>query len=266
MTRIPDMAAASPDPSSLGPMSLEELWRRYKTDGGEDLRQELVRRHQPLVRYLAEHQVAKLPRSVDVEDLVQEGIFGLMDAIEKFDPSRGVKFKTYCGTRVRGAILDSLRTQDWVPRLARQRSALIDKTVRRLEDELGRSPSENEIASELDLPETAVRDASPRAMHSISDRRQPQTEGFDQQLDGLAEARTGDPVDFAHRQDLVEALTRSLNAKEKSILHMYYLEGLTLREIGARLSITESRVCQIHSNVLKRLRQRLDTDREQYQA
>jgi RNA polymerase sigma factor for flagellar operon FliA len=189
-----------------------------------------------------------------------------MDAIDKFDPSRGVKFKTYCGTRVRGAILDSLRTQDWVPRLARQRGAQIEKTMRRLEEELGRAPSEEEIAKELKLPVTAVRAAAPLAMHSISDRRQTQTDGFDQQLDGLAEARTGDPVDFAHRQDLVEALTRSLNAKEKSILHMYYLEGLTLREIGARLSITESRVCQIHSNVLKRLRSRLDTDREQYHA
>lgn len=260
------MADAQPDPSGLGPLSLEELWRRYKEEGGEELKQELVRRHQPLVRYLAEHQVAKLPRSVDVDDLVQEGIFGLMDAIDKFDPSRGVKFKTYCGTRVRGAILDSLRTQDWVPRLARQRAAQVERTILRLSEDLGRAPSEEEIAKELDLPVTAVRDASPLAMHSISDRRQVQTEGFDQQLDGLAEASHGDPVDFAHRPDLVEALTRSLNAKEKGILHMYYLEGLTLREIGARLSITESRVCQIHSNVLKRLRQQLESDREQYLA
>jgi RNA polymerase sigma factor for flagellar operon FliA len=260
------MPADSPPPAQQDEVPLDVLWTRYKSNADVESRQELVRRHQPLVRYLAEHQAAKLPRSVDVDDLMQEGNFGLMDAIEKFDPSRGVKFKTYCGTRVRGAMLDSLRSQDWVPRLARQRAALVEKTTARLHEELGRAPEEAELANALDLPVTAVRDASPRAMHSISDRRQQQTEGFDQQLDGLAEATHGDPVDFAHRTDLVEALTKSLNAKEKGILHMYYLEGLTLREIGMRLSITESRVCQIHSNVIKRLRQRLEGDREQFQA
>lgn len=260
------MAAESTPRTEHEELSLEELWERYQEERSPELKQELVRRHEPLVRYLAEHQAAKLPRSVDANDLAQEGIFGLMDAIEKFDPTMGVKFKTYCGTRVRGAMLDSLRSLDWVPRLARQRAAQVEQTSARLREQLGRAPEDTEVAQELDLPIHAVRDSSPLAMHSISDRRQPTADGSDPQLDGLAPSPDGDPVDFAHRQDLVEALTRTLNPKEKSILHMYYLEGLTLREIGEQLSITESRVCQIRSNVIKRLRQRLEDERDQYHA
>lgn len=260
------MAADPTPPSDQDEMPLDEIWERYRKKPTNELKHELVRRHRPLVRYLAQHQASKLPHSVDVDDLEQEGVVGLMDAIDKFDPSRGVKFKTYCGTRVRGAMLDSLRGLDWVPRLARQRATKVDKVSARLREELGRAPEDTEVAKALDLPVAAVRDASPLAMHSISDRRQPTTEGGDSQLDGLAAASHGDPVDSVQRQDLVEALTRSLNPKEKSILQMYYLEGLTLREIGDRLSITESRVCQIRSNVIKRLRQHLEGDREQYQA
>lgn len=260
---VPD---PTPDPPEEEPVSTEDLWRAYKKDGAVEIRQELVRRHQPLVRFLAEHMVHKLPRSVDVEDLVQEGNFGLMDAIEKFDPERGIKFKTYCSTRVRGAILDSLRHQDWVPRLARQRANKVEKMREEWQYKYNREPTDREIAKHLEIPEKDLGKSRPRAMHNLSDRRvSPTTEG-ENQIDTLGESGEENPLDYTHRNDLIEVLTASLSDKERHILQMYYLEGLTLREIGSVLSITESRVCQIHANVIKRLRKRLDKDADQFNA
>ena len=246
------------------PVPTEELWRLYKKNADLDIRQELVSRYQPLVRFLAEHMSIKLPRSVDVDDLMQEGMFGLMDAIEKFEPERGFKFKTYCSTRVRGAILDSLRHQDWVPRLARQRANKIIKMREEFQNKVHRDPTDEEISAELGVPLKDVAKLAPRAMHNLSDRRaSPSMEG-ESPMDALGESSEENPLDFAHKGDLVAVLTSTLSDKERSILHMYYLEGLTLAEVGAKLSITESRVCQIRSNVIKRLRQRLEKDKDQF--
>jgi RNA polymerase sigma factor for flagellar operon FliA len=262
---VPTVASEPAPPDADEPVPTEELWRVYKKSGGEEVRQELVRRHQPLVRYLAEHMVQKLPRSVDVDDLVQEGIFGLMDAIEKFDPERGIKFKTYCSTRVRGAILDSLRHQDWVPRLARQRANKVAKMKEEWQYKFNREPTDDEIADYLEIPEKDLAKTRPHAMHNLSDRRVSPSAEVENQIDTLGESGEENPLDFTHRQDLIKVLTSSLSDKERHILQMYYLQGLTLREIGAVLSITESRVCQIHSNVIKRLRQRLDKDSGQFE-
>ncbi len=260
--------AVDPSPASAEeePVPTEELWKQYKKKADPAIRQELVHRYEPLVRFLAEHMAIKLPRSVDVEDLVQEGMFGLMDAIEKFDPERGFKFKTYCSTRVRGAILDSLRHQDWVPRLARQRANKIIKMREQWQNLHHREPTDEEIAKELQVPVEEVAKLSPRAMHNLSDRRVSPTAESETQMDALGESTEEDPLDFAHRSDLIEVLTSTLSEKERSILQMYYLEGLTLAEVGSVLSITESRVCQIRSNIIKRLRQRLSKNQEQYPA
>ena len=248
------------------PVPTVELWRLYKEKSDPEIRQELVHRYEPLVRFLAEHMSLKLPRSVDVDDLIQEGMFGLMDAIEKFEPERGIKFKTYCSTRVRGAILDSLRHQDWVPRLARSRSNKILRMREEFQNLHHREPTDEEIAKELEVKIEDVAKLTPRAMHNLSDRRTSPTMEGESQMDALGESGEENPLDFAHRGDLVAVLTSTLGEKERSILHMYYLEGLTLAEVGAVLSITESRVCQIRSNVIKRLRQRLAKDQDQFPA
>jgi RNA polymerase sigma factor for flagellar operon FliA len=246
------------------PVPTAELWRLYKKDGKKEIRDELIARHRPLVRYLAEHQVQKLPRSVSVDDMESEGTIGLMDAIEKFDPDRGIKFKTYCSTRVRGAMLDSLRQGDWVPRLARQRSNKVSKMREEWQYKFHREPTDEEIAEHLGIPEKDLAKTRPHAMHNLSDRRVSPSAETDNQIDTLGESSEENPLDFTHRTDLIEVLTSSLSDKERHILQMYYLEGLTLREIGSVLSITESRVCQIHSNVIKRLRQRLEKDKDQF--
>lgn len=251
-------------------MKAEELWRRYRETGDPRIKQEIVVRHQTLVRYVAERVCQNLPPSVEVDDLIQDGNFGLMDAIERFDLDRGIKFKTYCSSRIRGAILDALRTQDWVPRLVRQRAAKLERIQRQWLSRYGREPSQAELAEALAVEEPQVArelaKATPRAILNVSDRRLPAGEGGEAPLEVLAESREMDPAEAIQRRDLMEELTRSLTPKERTILYLYYREGLTLREIGEHLALTESRVCQIHSNVITRLRERLASRGDQYQG
>ncbi len=252
----------TPDEPEQPQLTAEELWRKYNDSGDERLKDELIERHQPLVRFIAERICSKLPNSVDVDDLVQEGTFGLMDAIGKFDADRGVKFKTYCSTRVRGAILDALRSQDWVPRLVRQRASKLNELRNTFQASYGCEPTDNEMAKALDVEEddlpTMLKKAQPRAMLNLSDRRVSPNSDTDSDIDTLGESGEVDPLEVVKRRDLMEVLTRALTPKERMILEYYYLKGLTLREIGLLMSLTESRVCQIHSNVIKRLRERLD--------
>ena len=251
-------------------LNTEEVWVRYKETGEHRLFQELIERHQQVVRFVAERIHATLPRSVDVDDLASAGNFGLMDAIQKFDLERGIKFKTYCSSRIRGAILDWLRSQDWVPRLVRQRAARMERIEREWLTVHGRQPTWAELARELEVHEKdiprEIKKAVPKAILNVSDRRATSSEDGDRHIDGLTESTEVDPSDQAHRRDLMTALTRTLTPKERRILEMYYLDGLTLREIGIELQLTESRVCQIHSNVIQRLRERLGPLREQFPA
>jgi RNA polymerase sigma factor FliA len=234
----------------------EDLWKEFKETGCHELKKELIRRYQALVRFTAERMGASLPKSVDVDDLAQEGNFGLMDAIEKFDPERGIKFKTYCSTRIRGSILDALRSQDWVPRLARTRANKAEKVRQQFMSEEGREPTDKELADHLELDVTALNKARARSMLNLSDRRQDSSEGR-ASIDTLSESGESNPFDLVNRRDMMSVITRSLSEKEKSILYMYYIDGLNLREIGERMALTESRVCQIHGNVIRRLRERL---------
>lgn len=256
---------------SLAEVSTEDLWKLFKSrKGTPEHKKELIERHQALVRYVAERICATLPKSVDADDLAQEGTFGLMDAIEKFDHKRGIKFKTYCSARIRGAILDALRSQDWVPRLVRQRAARLETIHRQWLSQCGREPTQTELAEVLEVEESQlgkeIKKAVPRSILNVSDRRVTGGEEGEHQLESMAESLETNPSDVAHRHDLMDVLTRTLTPKEKHILQMYYLSGLTLREIGVRLELTESRVCQIHSNVIRRLRERLKTSTDQYQA
>ncbi|MDP6761906.1 MAG: FliA/WhiG family RNA polymerase sigma factor [Planctomycetota bacterium] len=256
-------------PAALRAMETEQLWALYEENcRGEgkseavDIRNALIEKHLPLVRIIALKLLQALPRSVELDDLLSAGVFGLMDTIRGFDPDRGVRFKTYCSTRIRGAILDQLRTEDWVPRLVRIKAGRISRELARLSGEFGREPTHAELADALGMDHCALIEeldaARPRTIHPLSDFWNENEDGEVVTCDGILEDREGDiPVDDLERRDTMRGLTRSLSNKERFIIEQYYEVGHTMREIGEMLSLTESRVCQIHSSVVARLRQTL---------
>lgn len=241
---------------------LQRAWRDYRAQPTEELRNRLCEHYLYLVRFIAERIGAKLPDEVDVDDLMSAGIFGLVDAIDAFELERGVKFETYCAPRIRGAILDELRSMDWVPRLVRHRAAKLEETVRRLEAELGRSPTEEEIGRKLGLSkadlEKLIRDAAAVSLVSLSqsygdsDSTREVTE-----LDVVRDERSADPVAEAQKQDLRDIVTRGLTRAERLIIVLYYYEQMTMKEIGETLDLSESRVSQMHSAIIDRLRGQL---------
>jgi RNA polymerase sigma factor for flagellar operon FliA len=218
-----------------------------------------MERHLPLVRYIAERLLQTLPKSIELDDLVSAGLFGLMDAIRGFDADRGIKFKTYCSTRIRGSILDQLRSQDWVPRLVRLKASRIDKALHRLTGEYGREPTHAELAESLELDHQELskemREANAKAMFSLSEKWEDHDDdNATEKVDVLEDRQSIDPMHELNRRDLLNFLTRSLTHKERFIIEQYYRVGHTMREIGEMLALTESRVCQIHSNVMGRLK------------
>ena len=239
-----------------------ELWQRYQATKDPVLRNRLMENYVHLVKYNAERIAAKLPDEVDVNDLVSAGIFGLVNAIDAFDLERGVKFETYCAPRVRGAILDELRAMDWVPRLVRSRASKLEKVSRLLEAELGRAPTENEIAKRLDLSRDdlsrLIRDATAVTQVSLS-RKHFETDSSREicEIDVLEDKRSRNPVTEIQRRDLKALITRGLTRAERLILILYYYEEMTMKEIGATLDLSESRVSQMHSAILERLKTQL---------
>lgn len=250
-------------PSGFGENAdIEAVWVDYKRTGNPELRNRLIENYHPLVRYISERLLSTLPRSIELDDLTSAGLFGLMDAIDGFDLSRGIKFKTYCTTRVRGSILDELRSQDWVPRLVRLRANRIQRALKTLEARFGREPTENEMAEELEVPvedyRAMLEEANPVTIYSLSDKfEDSQADGGLEKSDVIADRRSESPVETINTRDIIEVLTRNLSNKESRIIILYYYEGLTMKEIGKILDLTESRVCQIHSNVISRLRDRI---------
>jgi RNA polymerase sigma factor for flagellar operon FliA len=241
---------------------VREVWREYKETGAEELRNQLIEKYLPLVRYIAERLLATLPSFVELDDLQSMGIFGLMEAIERFDPDRGVQFKTYCMNRVRGAILDELRSMDWVPRLVRIKANKIDKAVCGLEAQLGRKPTYFELSKELgmDFDEyyRMVEGASATLIISLSDEwNDGEDNTGNRKIDLLKDEMGDDPFLEMHKSDLKDLICKSLTDKEKLIIVLYYYEGLSMKEIAEILGLTESRVCQIHSKVIGRLRAHL---------
>jgi RNA polymerase sigma factor for flagellar operon FliA len=241
---------------------VREVWREFKQSGREELRNQLIEKYLPVVRYIAERLLATLPSFVELDDLQSMGTFGLMEAIERFDPERGVQFKTYCMNRVRGAILDELRSMDWVPRLVRIKAGRIDKTVHRLEARLGREPTYYELADEMGMSfeeyYRMVEGANATLIISLSDEW---TDGEDntgnRKIDLLEDEIGENPMVEFHKKDLKDFICRNLSKKEKLIIVLYYYEGLSMKEIADILGLTESRVCQIHSKVIGRLKTQL---------
>ena len=245
--------------------SEEELWAAYKKKRDPLIRESFIKQYAPLVKYVAGKVAANMPQSVEFDDLVGFGVFGLIDAIDKFDPEKNVKFKTYAVTRIRGAIFDELRTIDWVPRSVRQKAREVEDVVRRLESSLGRAASDEEIAGAMAIDvrefQQMMLKISGTAMLSLHDIWYT---GEDNDKISIAESIESpgslNPDTIVEKDEIrrviVEAI-KELPDKEKKVLVLYYYEDLTLKEIGEVLSVTESRVSQLHTKAIMRLRAKL---------
>jgi RNA polymerase sigma factor for flagellar operon FliA len=222
-----------------------------------------------IVRYSAERLYSKLPDKVELDDLTSAGIFGLMDAIDAFDPERGVKFETYCSPRIRGSILDELRSMDWVPRLVRARAHQLSKATHSLEIHLGRKPTEKEIAKELNMNTEEFnrlrRDANAVSLVSL-DTKYSDSDGEKdmREIDIIKDKRSKNPVIEAQKRDLKSLLTKGLTRAERLIIVLYYYEEMTMKEIGATLDLSESRVSQMHSSIIARLKAQMNTRKKEF--
>ena len=242
---------------------IQALWREFCACPDQRLRERLVLHYAPLVKYVAGRVGTGLPTHVDVGDLVQSGIFGLIDAIEKFEPERGLRFETYAMQRIRGAILDDLRSQDWVPRVVRSRAREAERAMERLGARLHRTPTDTEVASELGIALHELRDLYRQLrLTSVAALEDLIAAGKDSGslVDTLPDDGAVDPVavlvDRDNRRQLAEAIAQ-LTERDRIVVSLYYFESLTLAEIGKVLGVTESRVSQLHTRAVLRLRARL---------
>ncbi|WP_086823627.1 FliA/WhiG family RNA polymerase sigma factor [Allokutzneria sp. NRRL B-24872] len=239
------------------------LWRAYGGSRAQPLRDRLVLHYAPLVKYVAGRVGTGLPSYVDVADLVQSGIFGLVDAIEKFEPERGLKFETYAMQRIRGAILDDLRAQDWVPRSVRSRARDVERAIERLEARLQRSATDAELSEELGITVSDLRDLYAQLQLTsvvALDELIAAGRGSASLAETLPDDRAEDPVaslvDQDGKRQLADAIAQ-LSERDRVVVTLYYFENLTLAEIGKVLGVTESRVCQLHTRAVLRLRTKL---------
>ncbi|MCC6425377.1 MAG: FliA/WhiG family RNA polymerase sigma factor [Phycisphaerales bacterium] len=245
--------------SKYDDIPIQEVWEEYHRAPTEDIRNYLMEKFLPLVRYNAERIHQKLPDEVDIEDLMQAGTFGLKDAVDAFDLERKVKFETYCAPRIRGAILDELRSMDWVPRLVRHRTARFEAVRQQLEMQTGENPTDAEVSSRVGLEgeefDKLKRDGSPVSVRSLTQRCFSGDNGKDvREIDVIRDESQANPLSEMARRDLKEFVTKGLNRAERLIVVLYYYENMTMKEIGATLALSESRVSQMHSSILLRLK------------
>lgn len=246
------------------------VWEQYKADpGNKSLRNQLVEAYLPLVKYNGERIWSRLPDGVELDDLISAGVFGLMDAINAFDMNRGVKFETYCVPRIRGAMLDELRSMDWVPRLVRSKASKLAAAVKALETKFGRSPTEVELAAHLEITvpelEKMIQDANAVGLISLN-KKWYETDSYKdvREIDILEDKKGEDPTKRVQKSDLMRLVTKGLNRNERLIIILYYYEELTMKEIGATLDLSESRVSQMHSAIVQRLQGQLGRRRPEF--
>ena len=261
-------AGATPAPHR----TLDELWRSYKAEGDPRLREQLILHYSPLVKYVAGRVGVGLPANVEQADFVSSGVFGLIDAIEKFDPARAIKFETYAISRIRGAIIDELRALDWIPRSVRQKARAVERAYATLELTLRRTPSDPEVALEMGIAledlHTIFSQLSLANVVALDELLNPGGDGDGSGrvslVDTLEDTAADNPVEVAESRELRRLLARAINTlpeREKTVVSLYYYEGLTLAEIGQVLGVTESRVSQIHTKAVLQLRAKLSDAR-----
>jgi RNA polymerase sigma factor FliA len=249
--------------TQLSPEETLALWIEFKQDQSrEDLRNRLIELFLPLVKYNGERIWSRLPDGVELDDLVSAGTFGLMDAIDAYDMSRGVKFETYCVPRIRGAMLDELRTMDWVPRLVRSKASKLNEALKTLEARLGRAPADSEVAEYMGLSaeefEKLLVEANALSLVSLN-KKWCETDSSKEvhEIDIIEDKKGEDPTRRIQKHDLMRLVTKGLNRNERLIIILYYYEELTMKEIGATLDLSESRVSQMHSAIVERLQSQL---------
>ncbi len=242
---------------------LERAWARFKERQDQTDRDQLIIYYSPLVKYVASRVAAGLPQSVDQSDLVSYGMFGLIDAIAKFDPARGFKFETYAISRIKGAILDELRSIDWVPRSVRSKAKSVERAMSKLESELHRAPTDDEIAVELGLSNdqlngiyNQISSLGMVALDEMLSFNGGESLTFGDTLADRSDGPGGLYEQVEMRQLLADAINR-MTEREKIVLTLYYYESMTLAEIGRVLGVTESRICQIHTKAVLQLKTRL---------
>ncbi|MBD3315537.1 MAG: FliA/WhiG family RNA polymerase sigma factor [Chitinivibrionales bacterium] len=246
--------------------SVDELWKQYKESGSKVAKDKLLVEYAHLVKYIVCRVAANLPATVDRDDLSGSGILGLIKAVETFEPERGYKFETYAGHKIRGAILDELRALDWVPRSVRQKSRELQRAYGRLETKLGRMPYDDEVREELGLSmkeyESLLSDVAPTTLISLEESMPSrETEAKELRIiDTIEDPGSENPLrelGFAEVKRILKETISNLPEKEKLVVALYHYEELTLKEIGVVLEISESRVSQIHSKAILKLRARL---------
>ncbi|MDR1957482.1 MAG: FliA/WhiG family RNA polymerase sigma factor [Planctomycetaceae bacterium] len=247
-----------------------QLWQEFIKDRtNQELRNILIEQYMPLVQFHGERVCSRLPDEVDLDDLVSAGIFGLMDAIDAYDLSRGVKFETYCVPRIRGAMLDELRNMDWVPRLVRSRTRKCSEAMKELTDHLGRSPSHEELAQHMRLNpgelDKILFDANATNVVSLN-KKWHETDGSKDisEIDLIEDQKGEDPTGRIQKSDLMRLVTRGLSRNERLIIILYYYEELTMKEVGRTLALSESRVSQMHSSIVERLQLQLEERRPEF--
>lgn len=253
------------DPRKYEETDEQILWEEYKRAREPKLREYFIKKYAPLVKYVAGKVAVGMPHNVEFDDLVSYGTFGLLDAIEKYDPSKEVKFKTYAMTRVRGGIFDELRNVDWIPRSIRQKAKQVEKIILELENRMGRTAEDEEIAHELDIDLDEFHDLmskiSGTSLISLNDVWHGNDDNEEMVfVDTLESPEALNPDTIVEREEIKNMIVeciKKLPDREKKVIVLYYYEDLTLKEIGEVLEVTESRVSQLHTKAIMRLRGRL---------
>lgn len=245
--------------ASDGSVVIGEAWRRFREDADPAARELLIVHYSPLVKFVASRLAAGLPASVDTGDLISAGVFGLMDALDRFDAERGAKFETFAIPRIRGAVLDGLRQLDWVPRSVRRHARAVESAIAELEAALHRTPTDEELAAELEIsPGELQRWLNGIAVANVGPLEHLMATGRGDVTNAGAEGVPGAEFEDRELRHAMRAEVRRLPERERTVIALYYSEGLTLAEIGAVLGVTESRVSQIHTKAVLVLRSRLN--------
>lgn len=246
--------------------NIDKLWKEYVRVKDPSMKEKLIIEYAPLVKYVAGRLNIYLGHNVEYDDLISYGIFGLIDAIDKFDPDKGVKFETYASLRIRGAILDNIRKLDWVPRSLRQKNKQLDQVYTDLESELGRPPEDEEVAAKMNISMEEFQDILRKTnILSLISLDEYMDQNYESNLHVPQQKSSDHPESHLEKQELKKMLSEAIDKltdKEKKVILLYYFEELTLKEISAVMGVSESRISQLHTKAVLRLKGKLGRHKE----